>query len=61
MRLDKYSGIDPYTYPNGVLKNKHHIQDEKLLEKLERERYSIKIIKLIKNRKELQWLIYKRL
>ena len=49
MRLDKYSGIDPYTYPNGVLKNKHHIQDEKLLEELERTTVAIRIIQLREN------------
>ena len=49
MRLDKYSGIDPYTYPNGVLKNKHHIQDEKLLEELERITVATRIIQLREN------------
>ena len=36
MRLDKYSGIDPYTDNNGVLINKLNITDEKILEKQER-------------------------
>ncbi|MBR5676365.1 MAG: Fic family protein [Neisseriaceae bacterium] len=36
MRLDKYSGIDPYTDKNGVLINKLNIADEKILEKQER-------------------------
>ena len=49
MRLDKYSGIDPYTYPNGVLKNKHHIQDEKLLEELERITIATRIVQLREN------------
>ena len=49
MRLDKYSGIDPYTYPNGVLKNKHHIQDEKLLEELERITVATRIVQLREN------------
>lgn len=49
MRLDKYSGIDPYTYPNGVLKNKHHIQDEKLLEQLERTTVAVRIDQLKTN------------
>ena len=46
MRLDKYSGIDPYTYHNGVLKNKHHIQDEKLLEQLEKTVVATRIMQL---------------
>lgn len=49
MRLDKYSGIDPYTYPNGVLKNKHHIQDEKLLKELERITVATRIVQLREN------------
>ena len=49
MRLDKYSGIDPYTYPNGVLKNKHYIQDEKLLEELERITVATRIVQLREN------------
>lgn len=49
MWLDKYSGIDPYTYPNGVLKNKLHIQDEKLLEELERTTVATRIVQLREN------------